>query len=72
MQNTSIKKTDICAGFSEFCLTPEEDDKFMAGIDLEELIAGIEQSEKDISEGQVIGFEEAMEEIHKEVFGEEL
>ena len=72
MKNTSISNLDIDINFNEFHLTPEEDAEFMANIDMEELIKGIEQSEREIAEGKVIGFEEAMKEIHKEVFGEEL
>ena len=53
------------------CAT-EEDAEFMANIDMDELVKGIEQSEREIAEGQVIEFEEAMKRIHKEVFGEEL
>lgn len=72
MQNTSIKDLDMSMKLSEFYLTPEEDAEFMANIDMDELIKGIEQSEREIAEGQVIEFEEAMKRIHKEVFGEEL
>lgn len=72
MQNTSIRDLDIDVNFRDFYLTPEEDAEFMANIDMDELVKGIEQSEREIAEGQVIEFEEAMKRIHKEVFGEEL
>jgi len=44
----------------------------MANIDMDELVKGIEQSEREIAEGKGIPFEKAMSQIHKEVFGEEL
>ena len=70
MNNTSVKKLNFRAQFSDYCLTPEEDAKFMANIDMEALERGIEKSEEDIANGKVIEFREAMAQIHREVFGE--
>ena len=73
MNNTRyIKKQALANKFNEFYLTPEEDAKFMANIDMEALERGVEQAEDDIANGRVMEFEQAMKEIHMEVFGEEL
>ena len=60
MNSTSVKKTNYITQFNEYCLTPEEDAKFMANIDMEALERGIEKSEEDIANGRVIEFREAM------------
>lgn len=70
MNDTNLKKLNFSTQFSDYCLTPEEDTQFMANIDMEALERGIEKSEQDIANGRVIGFREAMAQIHKEVFGE--
>ena len=57
---------------NEYILTPEEDDEFMANIDMEVLEEGIRKSKEDIAIGRVLEFEEAMKQIHREVFGGEL
>ncbi len=73
MNNTRyIKKQALANKLSDFYLTPEEDAKFMANIDMEALERGLEQAEDDIANGRVIEFEQAMREIHMEFFGEEL
>ena len=68
MSNSHIKLSDM----NEYILTPEEDAEFMANIDMEALEEGIRKSKEDIANGRVIEFREAMEQIHREVFGEEL
>ena len=68
MSHSHIKISDM----NEYILTPEEDAEFMANIDMEALERGIRQSKEDIANGRVIEFEEAMKQIHREVFGEEL
>ena len=64
MQKTTIKK------LNDFILSPEEDAKFMANIDMDALIEGVKKSQQEISEGKGISFEEAMAQIDKEVFSE--
>ena len=68
MSNSHIKLSDM----NEYILTPEEDAEFMANIDMEALEEGIRKAKEDIANGRVIEFEEAMKQIHREVFGEEL
>lgn len=70
MKNTSIENLNLYSQFSKYCLTPEEDAEFMANIDMEELEKGIKKSEEEIAKGLGIEFNEAMSQIHKEVFGE--
>lgn len=73
MNNTRyIKKIDLLSKFSENYLTPEEDEAFMANIDMEALECGLAQAEREIANGEGIEFEQAMKEIHARVFGEEL
>lgn len=67
MTNSYFKISDM----NEYILTPEEDAEFMANIDMEALERGIRKSEEDIANERVIEFEEAMSQIHREVFGEE-
>lgn len=68
MNNSHIKISDM----NEYILTPEEDAEFMANIDMEALEREIKKSKEDIANGRVIEFEEAMKQIHREVFGEKL
>lgn len=68
MSSPHIKISDM----NEYILTPEEDAEFMANIDMEALEEGVRKSEEEIANGKVIEFEEAMKQIHREVFGEEL
>lgn len=70
MNNTNIKDLNILSKLNDFCLTPEEDAKLMANIDMEALIKGIEKAEQEIANGEGIPWREAMPQIHKEVFGE--
>lgn len=72
MNNTNIKKLNFITKFSEYCLTPEEDAQFMANIDMEALEIGVKKSEEEIANGQGIEFSEAIAQIHREFFGEEL
>lgn len=48
----------------------KQDTFFMNNIDINLLKKGIEDSEKDITNGRIIQFEEAMSQIHKEVFND--
>ena len=68
MSSSHIKISDM----NEYILTPEEDTEFMANIDMEALEEGIRKSKEDIANRRVIEFEEAIKQIHREVFGEEL
>lgn len=68
MTDSHLKISDM----NEYILTPEEDAKFMANIDMDALERGVRKSEEDIANGRVIEFKEAMSQIHREVFGEEL
>lgn len=70
MNNTNIKDLNILSKLNDFCLTPEEDAELMANIDMDALIKGIEQAEREIANGEGIPWQEAMAQIHKEVFGE--
>ena len=70
MNNTNIRELNYSTQFSDYCLTPKEDSEFMANIDMEALERGVRESEKDIANGRIIEFREAMTQIHKEVFGE--
>lgn len=72
MNNTSIRKLNYSTQFNDYCLTPEEDAKFMANIDMEALERGVRKSKEEFANGQGIEFREAMSKIHREVFGEEL
>ena len=72
MNTSNAKKLNVSTKFSDYCLSPEEDAQFMAGIDMDAMERGIKKSEEEIANGKGIEFKEAMAQIHKEVFGEEL
>lgn len=48
----------------------KQDTNFMNNIDMKALKKGIKNSEDDIANGRIIQFEEAMAQIHKEVFND--
>lgn len=68
MINLHFKISDM----NEYILTPKENAEFMANIDMDALERCVRKSEEDIANGRVIEFKEAMSQIHREVFGEEL
>ena len=44
----------------------------MANIDMEAMERAVKKAEQEIANGEGIEFEEAMAQIHREVFGEEI
>lgn len=72
MKKSFIENSSYNINFSDYILTPEEDALFMANIDMEAVEKGIRKSKEEFNRGQGIDFKDAMFQIHKEVFGEEL
>lgn len=69
MNNTWVRNLNINKILKANYMTPEQDAEFMKNIDMDELERGVEQAERDIANGRVIGFEEAMAQINRKVFG---
>ena len=72
MKNSSLKSFNTHNIINDYYLQNFQETDFINTIDMEALEKGIQNSEKDIAEGRVIEFKEAMLQIHKELFGEKI
>lgn len=72
MNFISNEKLNINKTFNNYYLTPAEDEKLMANVDMEALERGVRKSKEEFAKGLGIDCEKAMSIIHKDVFGEAL